>query len=183
IIAIFMLALACFNYINIAVVSAAKRLKEIGIRKVIGANRRQVVIQFLAQNVFVTSFALVLGFVLCVAVFLPWFIGFTGWNLEMDLVDKNLWIFLVSLLLFTGIVSGIYPAFYISKFDVVKIFKGSVRFGKKNPLTKLFLVVQLVLACITITCSVVFTQNNTYLNNRPWGYNASGAMYIEVADE
>lgn len=183
IIAIFMLALACFNYINIAIVSAAKRLKEIGVRKVIGANRRQVVVQFLAENVFVTSFALVLGFVMCVAVFMPWFTQFSGWNLEMDLVDKNLWIFLISLLLFTGIVSGIYPAFYISRFDVVKIFKGSVRFGKKNPLTKLFLVVQLVLACITITCSVVFTQNNTYLNNRPWGYNASGAMYIEVADE
>lgn len=183
IIAIFMLALACFNYINIAVVSAAKRLKEIGIRKVIGANRRQVVVQFLAENVFVTSFALVLGFVLCLVVFMPWFTQFSGWNLEMDLVDKNLWIFLVFLLLFTGIASGIYPAFYISKFDVVKIFKGSVRFGQKNPLTKLFLVIQLVLACITITCSVVFTQNNTYLNNRAWGYNARGAMYIEVADE
>lgn len=183
IIAIFMLALACFNYINIAIVSAAKRLKEIGVRKVIGANRLKVVVQFLTENIVVTFFALLVGLVLGIFIFIPWFVQFTGWQLESRLWDGNLWIFLSLLLLFTGFASGIYPAFYISKFDAIRIFKGSLEFGRKNPLTKVFLGIQLVLACITITAGVVFTQNNTYQRNRSWGYNQKDALFINVPDQ
>jgi ABC-type antimicrobial peptide transport system permease subunit len=183
IIAIFMLALACFNYINIAIVSAAKRLKEIGIRKVIGANRARVIVQFLAENIVVTFFALIMGLILGVLIFIPWFVQFTGWPLETKLWDGNLWIFLLVLLLFTGIASGIYPAFYISKFEATRIFKGSLEFGRKNPLTKVFLGIQLILACITITAGVVFTQNNSYQRNRSWGYNQREALYVNVPDQ
>lgn len=180
IIAIFMLALACFNYINIAIVSAAKRLKEIGVRKVIGASRSRVIVQFLTENIVVTSFALVVGLFLGMFIITPWFTQFTGWPLEVKIWDGNLWIFLVVLLLFTGIASGIYPAFYISKFDATRIFKGSLEFGRRNPLTKVFLGIQLILACITITAGVVFTQNNNYQRSRSWGYNQKEALYVSV---
>lgn len=183
IIAIFMIVLACFNYINIAIVSAAKRLKEIGVRKVIGANRVKVMVQFLTENIVVTSLALVIGIAFCFFIFMPWFVQFTGWALELRLLNRNLWMFLFALVFVTGIVSGIYPAFYISRFDAVRIFKGSLQFGKKNPLTKVFLAVQLVLACITITAGVVFTQNNNFQNNRSWGYNQKHALYIHVPDK
>lgn len=183
IIAIFMLALACFNYINIAIVSAARRLKEIGVRKVIGANRFKVIVQFLTENVVVTFFALGVGLALSVFIFIPWFVQFTSWPLEPKLWDGSLWIFLTLLMLFTGIVSGIYPAFYISKFEAVRIFKGSLEFGKKNPLTKVFLGIQLILACITITAGVVFTQNNSYQRMRSWGYNQQEALYVNVHDQ
>jgi ABC-type antimicrobial peptide transport system permease subunit len=183
IIAIFMIVLACFNYINIAIVSAAKRLKEIGVRKVIGANRMKVIVQFLTENIVTTFFALVIGCMLCAFIFLPWFVNFTGWNLELKLLNKNLWIFLGVLLLFTGVASGVYPAFYISRFDAIKIFKGSLQFGRKNPLTKVFLGVQLILACITITAGVVFTQNNSFQNNRSWGYDQKEALYVNVPDQ
>lgn len=183
IIGMFMLLLACFNYINIAIVSAAKRLKEIGVRKVIGANRRLVIIQFIAENIFVTLFALFFGLLLGAFVFLPWFNNLFNMNLGLRLTDANLWIFLGSILLFTGIASGIYPAFYIAKFEVVRIFKGSVQFGKKNPLTKIFLGFQLVLACITITCGVIFSQNTTYQANRNWGYDPQTSMYARVPDQ
>lgn len=180
IIAIFMLVLACFNYINIAIVSASKRLKEIGLRKVIGANRGKVAIQFLAENVFVTFFALILGLFLAAAIFIPWFIELSDIELELKLFHPNLWIFLVSLLLFTGLASGIYPAFYISRFDVVRIFKGSVQFGKKNTLTKVFLGAQLILACLGITGAVMYTQNTSFQGSRSWGYDQKEALYIEV---
>jgi len=183
IIGLFMLLLACFNYINIAIVSAAKRLKEIGVRKVIGANRRLVIIQFIAENIFVTLFALLFGLLLGAFVFLPWFNNLFNINLGLRLTDSNLWLFLGIILLFTGVASGIYPAFYIAKFEVVKIFKGSVQFGKKNPLTKIFLGFQLILACITITCGVIFTQNTTYQANRSWGYTPHESMYVRVPDE
>lgn len=183
IIAIFMLALACFNYINIAIVSAAKRLKEIGVRKVIGANRGRVIVQFLTENVVVTSFALAIGLLLGMFVITPWFTQFTGWPLEVKLWNGNLWIFLIALLLFTGLTSGIYPAFYISKFEATRIFRGSLEFGRKNPLTKLFLGIQLILACITISASIVFIQNNQYQRNRSWGYNPKSTLYVQVNDQ
>ena len=182
IIALFMLALACFNYINIAIVSAAKRLKEIGIRKVIGADRGKVITQFLAENIFVTALALLLGSGLAITIFIPWFAEVSGRNLSLSFIDINLWVFLLVLLLFTGIVSGIYPAFYISKFQAITVLKGSVRFGKKNPLTKVLLGLQLILACITITAAIVFTQNTMYLAHRHWGYNQRGALYAKVPD-
>lgn len=182
VIAIFMILLACFNYINMAIVSAAKRLKEIGVRKVIGANRGKVIVQFLSENVVVTFFALILGCMFGAFIFMPWFVSFTGWPLEVHLFDANLWIFLVALLFVTGIISGFYPALYISKFEAVKIFKGSLTFGRKNPLTKVFLAVQLILACITITTGVVFTQNNSYQNNRSWGYNQKETLFVPVPD-
>lgn len=183
IIAVFMLLLACFNYINIAIVSAAKRLKEIGVRKVIGANRTKVIIQFLTENMVVTFFALIVGLILSVFIFIPWFVQFTGWPLEPTLMDERLWIFLVALLVFTGLASGIYPAFYISRFEAVRIFKGTFEFGRKNPLTKIFLGIQLILACITISAGVVFTQNNSYQRTRSWGYTPQSVFYIQLPDE
>lgn len=183
IVALFMMMLGCFNYINIAIVSATKRLKEIGLRKVIGANKRLVIVQFLTENIFVTLFALILGLILAVTIFHPWFANLSGMGIELSLLDVDLWLFLIATLLFTGIASGVYPAFYIAKFDAVRIFKGKVEFGKKNPLTKLFLGFQLILACITITGGVVFTQNSAYQSSRSWGYNQKETLYVQVPDQ
>ncbi|MEP5613477.1 MAG: FtsX-like permease family protein, partial [Cyclobacteriaceae bacterium] len=182
VVAIFILALACFNYINIAIVSSTKRLKEIGLRKVIGANRRLVIVQFLAENLFVTFLAGILGFFLAATVFLPWFTAFADIAEEFNLLDGNMWFFLFGVLLFTGVVSGIYPAFYISKFEVVKIFKGTVKFGTKNALTKVFLSVQLMLACVGITFAVMFAQNSGYQAKRDWGYKQKETLYVHVSD-
>lgn len=183
VIAAFMIILACLNYINIAIVSAARRLKEIGIRKTIGANRFKIMVQFLTENIVVTSFALITGVALCGFIFIPWFVNFSGWPLELRLLNPNVWIFVGVLVLFTGVASGIYPAVFVSRFDAVKIFKGSQQFGRKNPFTKVFLGVQLIVACILITCGVVFTQNHNYQNTRSWGYDEENSLYTTVPDQ
>ena len=179
---IFMLALACFNYMNMAISSATKRLKEIGVRKVIGANRSKVILQFLAENIFVTFFALLLGLVLTTLVFLPWFSDISDSALSLNLISGDLWLFLIGILLVTGIVSGIYPALYVSRFQVVRIFKGTVRYGKKNPVMKLFLGLQMILAFVFITMAVMFKQNSDFQAERPWGYNQHGVLYVDVPD-
>ncbi len=177
-----MMVLACFNYINIAIVSAAKRLKEIGVRKTIGATRRVVIIQFLIENIVVTFFALILGVILGATFFIPGFEMMWHFSMDFTLLDASLWIYLPSILIITAVASGIYPAFYISKFQVVKILKGSVAFGKKNPLTKVFLVFQLIIACILMTSAVMFTQNTNYLARRSWGYDQQSKLYAEVPE-
>lgn len=177
---IFMLALACFNYINMAIGSATKRLKEIGVRKVIGANRAKVTIQFLAENLLVTFIALLLGLALTATVFLPWFSEIADSPLSLSLVNTELWVFLSIMLLATGLISGLYPSVYISRFRVINIFRGKVTFGKKNPLMKTFLGLQMVLAFVFITMAVMFRQNSDYQAARPWGYDQKGALYVNV---
>lgn len=183
IIGLFLLMLACFNYINIAIVSATKRLKEIGVRKTIGASRSIVIVQFLTENIVITFFALAVGLLLGVAAFIPWFEQMNHFSLAFRLSDPVLWVFMPSILFFTAVTSGIYPAFYISKFHVTGILKGVVKFGKKNPLTKILLGFQLILACILITSAVMFTQNVSYVANRSWGYDPGQVLYTDVPDQ
>ncbi|MEP1093886.1 MAG: FtsX-like permease family protein [Cyclobacteriaceae bacterium] len=182
VVALILLLLACFNYINISIVSAAKRLKEIGLRKVIGANRRMVIVQFLAENMLITLFATLLGLLFGGAVIIPWFESLWGFKMDFSLNDMNLWWFLAITMLFTGLISGLYPAFYISRFQVVGILKGSVKFGKKNRLTKVLLGFQLILSCILISSAVMFTQNTGYVVTRSWGYDQDNVLYAKVPD-
>ena len=131
VVCLLMLALACFNYINIAIVSAAKRLKELGVRKTIGATRSVIIVQFLSENLVMTFFALSFGLVLAWLVVIPWFERLWHFSMDFRFSDPNLWIYLPAILLVTGIASGIYPSIYISRFQTVNILKGSVKFGHK----------------------------------------------------
>jgi putative ABC transport system permease protein len=181
-ISILLLILACVNYINIAIATAAKRLKELGVRKSIGASRGALIVQFLSENVVITFFALLVGLILGYTFFIPGFEFLWSFDMDFSLTDFSLWFFLLGILLITSILSGLYPSLYISRFQVVGILKGSVKFGQKNPLTKGFLSLQLILSCVFITCSVLFTQNSIYLSKRPWGYNNRQALYTKVPD-
>lgn len=176
IIGIFVLVLAVFNYINIAIVSATKRLKEIGVRKVMGGTRKSLVIQFLSENVIMTVGALVLGLILAVTVLIPGFDKLFEIGFDFDISQPELWIFLMILVVFTGLASGAYPALYISNFNAVNIFRGRLKFGGKNRLTKVFLTFQYILAVIAVVAGILFTQNTAYQKARDWGYNQSATL-------
>lgn len=182
VIASFLMTLACLNYINIAIVSSSKRLKEIGIRKSIGATRRVVLVQFLVENIFVTTIALFLGLFLGIKVVIPWFETISDFDMGFNIYDWRLWVYLPAILIFTGLISGVYPALYISRFHVVSILKGKVKFGNKNMLTKIFLGLQLIVASILITSAVMFTQNTNYIAKRSWGYQPQDVVYAQLND-
>lgn len=182
IIGAFILVLAIFNYINIAIVSATKRLKEIGVRKVMGSTRKSLIFQFLSENVFMTLIALVLGFILGVTVLIPGFDNMFDIGMEFDISQPELWIFLLVLVIFTGLASGAYPALYISNFNAVHIFRGNLKFGGKNRLTKVFLTFQYILACIAVVGGIMFTQNTQYQMERDWGYNEKMTLSANVSD-
>ncbi len=183
IIAIMMLVLACLNYLNIAVASATKRLKEIGVRKVIGANRSLLVMQFITENLLLSAVALVTGFLVAKLFFLPGISNLFGIEFRLDSLTVEFFVYLIGMLILTALASGAYPALYISKFQAVSIFRGRLRFGQKNVLTKVFLTFQFVLAIITVVCGITFTMNTEWQNARPWGYNKEETIYVRVADD
>ena len=178
-----MLLLACLNYVNLAIVLATRRLKEIGIRKMMGAVRRGVIIQFLFENLLTTGFATLLGWLLAWLVFIPGFSHIAHINYSLDFTDPYLWILSILIMVITSVVSGLYPALFISRFKTITIFKGIVKFKSKNPLTRILLGVQLILACVTITNAITFVQNNAYQNDIDWGYNPENMVYATVSND
>jgi ABC-type antimicrobial peptide transport system permease subunit len=180
----FMLTLASFNYINISISSATRRLKEIGVRKVIGGTKKQLVIQFIGENMIICFIALILGGVWARTIFGPWFDSQFSIGLNLDFwVNADAWMFLIGLLLLIGVGSGAYPAFYIASFKPVNILRGNQKFGKKNKFTKAFLTFQFVLSIITIVFGIAFMQNAEYQKQRDWGYNQSQTLVIPAKDE
>ncbi len=177
----FMLLLATFNYVNIATVMAMKRVKEIGVRKVIGGRRQQLIVQFLVENLLLCTLALAVGCLLASAFFIPWFNSIAGGDLSLDLLGhRNLWWFLAILLGFITLVSGGYPAFYISSFKPVAIFRGSSEKGSKRRLTGALLTFQMVLAVITIVAGIMFVQTNRVNESRDWGYDQHDKLVLYI---
>lgn len=183
-IAIFMLILATFNYINIATAMATKRVKEIGIRKVIGSRRGQLIVQFLTENLILCALSMVVGCLIAAGFFIPKFNTISGSTIKLDLLHHtNLKVFLVGLLLFLTFASGAYPAFFVSKFKPVRIFRGSEKIGGKRRFTMGLLTFQFVLAMITIVAGFAAVQNNSQYENKSWGYNQDDKLVVNLPRE
>ncbi|MDN5203753.1 ABC transporter permease [Fulvivirgaceae bacterium BMA10] len=184
IIGIFLLAMACLNYINVAIVSASTRLKEIGLRKAIGGSRASVIRQFLTENLILCFIALILGLLLAYFLFLPGLNSVIPIEMPFHFSSIPLTIvFFVGLLMLTGFLSGAYPAFYISSFKSVNIFRGKERFGRRNIFARIFITFQFVLAFTTIIGCVVFTENSIYFKNKDWGYDQEQVYVVPLEGE
>jgi ABC-type lipoprotein release transport system permease subunit len=181
VIGMFLMALAIFNYMNIAIVSAAKRLKEIGLRKSIGGTKMQLVRQFLIENIVLCIFALILGTLIAHFVVLPWFKNQFGLGLQLDIFGNyRLWLFFVGLLVFVGVASGAYPAFYISSFKPAAIFHGNFKIEGKNRFTKVFLTFQFILSLLAVVSGIIFVQNVKYQRAQDWGYDKENIYVVQV---
>lgn len=172
IIALMLLLLASFNYMNIAVATVSTRLKEIGIRKVVGGQKKEIVTQFLVENLVLCMGALAIGALLAHLFFMPGlntlfpiYVSFS------TIVFADLIIFFIAILLFVGLVSGSYPALYISSFQPVRILRGNEKFGQKSLFSKSLLTIQFILAFTTIIGCFVFINNSLSLKNKDWGYD------------
>ncbi|MEQ9103439.1 MAG: FtsX-like permease family protein [Rhodothermales bacterium] len=176
-----LLLLACFNCMNITIAQAAKRLREIGVRKVVGARRSQVAFQFLAENILLCFFALLVGLLLAWQLVLPAFNGIAGLNLEFDLFsDGRLWVFLIALVLGTGVLSGLYPALFVSSFRPTIIFRGMDRSTKRRPITTALQGFQFVLAFLSLAAGVTFILNGHYYSDRSAGYDTKQIVVFEA---
>lgn len=182
IMACLLLGMACFNFMNIAVTGAAKRLKEIGLRKVMGGAKRQIIDQFLVENVLQCFLGLIVGTLLAYFLFVPGFDSIIPIDLQFRVFSPlDMISFFILLLFSVGLLSATYPAFYISRFDPVTIFKGNLKFGTGNKFSKVLLGFQLFLAFLTVVSSIVLTDQLYHFTTRDWGYNPSETLFVNVA--
>jgi len=179
---IFVLLIAIFNLTNTAIAISSRRLKEIGIRKVMGGSRKDLVIQFIGETTLICFTALIVGIVIGEFFLLPAFNKlWPDFNMVTDYFGSpNFMIFLVITLLFTSLLAGSYPAFYISKFQPASILKGTLKFGGTNAFTRVLLCLQFAISLAGIVCSFAFTDNATFQRNFDMGFDRKGIVFTYV---
>jgi putative ABC transport system permease protein len=181
-IGVFLLLLACINYMNLATARATKRAMEVGIRKVLGSERRQLIIQFLAESILFTLFALVLSFAF-VIMLLPIFNATFDLTLSSDLLwSSNVLLGAVGIMIFVGILGGSYPAFYLSGFPPIAILKGSNAKGSGNVnLRKSLVVVQFAVTIfMLIGTGIIYDQMN-FLRDKDLGFEKENILKFEIS--
>jgi putative ABC transport system permease protein len=178
-IGIFVLLLACINFMNLSTARSEKRAREVGIRKSIGSLRRQLVAQFLGESALLAGLAALLALTLA-KVSLPWFGEVAGRPVHLDIS----WGFLVLFLGFTllvGLLAGSYPALYLSSFNAVKVLKGSFKVGRGGALPrKVLTVLQFTVSISLIIGTIVVFRQIVYVKNRPVGYEREGLLTVRM---
>ena len=179
IMAILMLLIACFNFTNTSIAISSKRLKEIGIRKVMGSNRKQLIAQFMGENLMLCFLSLLFGVLLSMWMVPAFSEMWEGIDLYFDLSrDIGLVAFVFGLLFFTAIIAGIYPSLYVSGFDSVSILKGTMTVGKTSWLSYSLLTVQYFFTVIALIASVAFVRNAVYQKNMDMGYKKDAVVFV-----
>ena len=178
VVALFILIIACINFMNLSTARSAKRAKEVGVRKVIGAIRSVLVGQFIGESVLISFLAIFISVILT-QLFLPTFNELTGKFIQLNLLDPVLLGSLLAIALVTGMVAGSYPALFLSSFKPVTVLKGTLKFSNSVALFRKGLVVfQFVLSAVLIISTLVVFNQVEYIRNKNIGLNRENVVYI-----
>ncbi len=179
-IAVFILLIACINFMNMSTARSEKRAKEVGIRKVVGARKGSLITQFICESIFIAFIAGILALII-VQLCLPAFNTLTKKELAIEYGNVYFWLSFIGFILFTGIIAGSYPAFFLSSFRPVVVLKGT--FKKANALItprKALVVLQFTFAIAMIICTIIIEQQINYAQERESGYNKNNLLYIPL---
>lgn len=180
IIGAFVLFLACINFMNLSTARSEKRAMEVGIRKSIGSTREQLIKQFLSESLLVVLFAFGVA-ILLVLVSLNGFNNLASKAIEFPWSNIQFWLYSLAFILFTALISGSYPALYLSSFKPVKVLKGTFKAGRFSALPRKILVVtQFTVSAALIIGTLVVMQQIEHSKNRPVGYNKEGLIQIPI---
>ncbi|WP_298534544.1 ABC transporter permease [uncultured Algibacter sp.] len=180
IIGVFVLLLACINFINLSTARSEKRATEVGIRKSIGSNRKQLIVQFLSESFLVVVFAFFVA-VGIVLLFLSGFNTLASKAIVFPWSNINFWFWAFLFIVFTAIVSGSYPALYLSSFNPVSVLKGTFKAGRYSALPrKILVVMQFTFSVALIIGTMVVMSQIEYSKNRPIGYDKNGLVQLPV---
>lgn len=180
VIGIFILLLACINFMNLSTARSENRAKEVGIRKAIGSFRSQLINQFFSESLMVAALALIICLGIVVSV-LPWFNEIANKQMSMPWQSLYFWTSCFGFTLLTGIIAGSYPAFYLSSFRAVKVLKGTFRAGRLASIPRQVLVVlQFTVSITLIIGTIIVYRQIQYTKDRPIGYNSDGLIYLNM---
>ena len=179
-IGVFVLLLACINFMNLSTARSSRRAREVGIRKVMGSMRGQLVRQFLSESVMVALFSFVAALILAMLV-LPLFNSIAGKDMSMPWGNPWFWLMGLVFTLFTGVIAGSYPALFLSSFEPVKVLKGPFRLGRFSAVPRKALVVfQFAISVLLINGTIIVFKEINYAKNRQIGYQRSGLIQIQM---
>ncbi len=180
IVAIFILLIACINFMNLTTARSVKRAKEIGVRKVIGALRFALIKQFIGEALVIVSIAIIIA-LLIVMLMLPQFNQLTDKQIQLPFNNSNFWLSIAALLFVTGFIAGSYPALYLSSFKPVRVLKGSMKFSSSALWFRKGLVVfQFMLSIILIIGTIVVSKQVNYIQTMNLGYDRENLLYIPL---
>ncbi len=181
-IAIFILVIACINFMNLATARSERRAREVGVRKSVGSRRSELIFQFLGESIFITSLAFLLALILVELAF-PFYNELTQKKLVLDFASPQFWLISVSVILLTGIISGSYPAIYLSSFNPARVLKGKAEVGKNGATPrKVLVVLQFFFATFLIVGTLVVSQQIQYTKKRNLGYNQENLISVPYSD-
>ncbi len=180
---LFVLLLACINFMNLSTARSEKRAREVGIRKAIGSSRKQLIGQFLGESFLVTFIAALLCIVL-VWLALPWFNQVSSKSMKLPVDQWWFWTSIVTVTIFTGLVAGSYPALYLSSFQPLSVLKGSFKAGRyASAPRKILVTMQFVISVALIIGTLVVFRQIQYAKERPVGYNRDGLIHVLFTSE
>jgi putative ABC transport system permease protein len=183
IIAIFIIVIACINFMNLATARSERRAREVGIRKSVGSRRFELIFQFIGESTFISLVAFLLA-VLAAQLLLPYYNQLVEKQLAIDYLSREFWIFSLSLVFITGIVSGSYPAFYLSSFQPAKVLKGKVTVGKSASVPRKVLVtLQFGFSILLIIGTIVIYQQIQLVKGRELGYEQENLITVTYNNE
>jgi putative ABC transport system permease protein len=181
-IALFILLIACFNFINLSTARANKRAKEVGLRKVVGAFKSNLILQFLGESIVLSFLALFFALILT-DLLLPYYNELSGKTLYIS-NSLELIISIIGIALFTGFVSGSYPAFFLSSFQPSRTLKGSISQGKRNSIVREFtVIVQFTLSIILIIATLLVYRQLNYISEMKLGFTKEHVLYLNFSGQ
>ena len=182
-IAMFILVIACINFMNLATARSEKRAREVGIRKSLGSRRSQLIFQFYGESIMISIISYLIAILLVLAL-LPAYNNLVDKSLVLDFQSSQFWIFSLGIILITGVVSGSYPSLYLSSFNPIQTLKGKVSVGKNANLPRKILVIfQVGVAVVLIVGTIVIVKQIDLAKSRDLGYNQEGLITIPGTEE
>jgi len=184
VIAVFVLVIATINYMNMATARSAARAKEVGVRKVLGADKNSLIRQFLTESMILSLIALVISLI-AVRIVLPDFNDFAGKEISMNPFDNPLlFLSIIAITVLVGLISGSYPAFYLSAFQPDRVLKGDLsRSGRTSTMLRRILVIaQFFIAIVMIAGTIAVSKQLNFLQNKDLGFNKNNLIILEIQD-
>ncbi|MDR6196065.1 ABC transporter permease [Siphonobacter sp. SORGH_AS_0500] len=183
IVAIFILLIACINFMNLSTARSERRSREVGVRKVMGAVRESLIGQFLSESLLISFLAVLLA-IGVIELVLPSFNELTEKQLDLQYTRASTYVLLLGITLLTGVIAGSYPAFYLSGFNPARVLKGRLKFSRGSKLFRQGLVVfQFTLSILLIIGTIIIYRQVHFIQNKNLGYNRENLIYVPLEGE